>query len=189
MKELTWKLLQSTQIINDPWLSLRSDVCATPEGHIIEPYYVFEYPAWVNVVALTEQQDVILIQQYRHGLGQTLLELPCGVVEASDASPEDAARRELLEETGYAAHDLIPLARLSPNPANHTNLTHSFLALNVQPVAAQALDPSEVLNVVLLPLNEVVRRVRECAFIQALHTSALLLALIELGQLSFQAER
>lgn len=86
-------------VLRDRWISVHADDCVTAEGVEISPYYVLEYPDWVNVVALDEYDHVLLIRQYRHGLGRISLELPCGGAEPGE-STLDAARRELLEETG-----------------------------------------------------------------------------------------
>jgi ADP-ribose pyrophosphatase len=131
MHPFDWKLLQSAYIIQDRWLSLRADTCQLPNGGTVVPYYVLEYPPWVNVVALTKDEHVVLVRQYRHGVQQTVVELPSGTVEQTDASPLAAMKRELLEETGYASEVWYELGKLSPNSANHTNLTYCFLATGV----------------------------------------------------------
>lgn len=79
-----WIVLKSRHLVKDKWISVRSDTCQMPNGTIVDPYYVLEYPTWVNVVALTKNQEVILVKQYRHGLKKTILELPSGAVEAED---------------------------------------------------------------------------------------------------------
>jgi len=94
-------LLTSRYIVQDRWLKVRADTYELPNAQVIEPYYVLEYPTWLNIVALTAQEEVVLVRLYRHGIRQTVLELPSGAVESSDASVLDATRRELLEETGY----------------------------------------------------------------------------------------
>ena len=96
----TWEVLSSRVLIKDEWLTVRSDTCALSSGEIIDPY-VFEYPNWVNIFALTETNEIVLIKQYRHGIGRILLELPGGYVSSKDRTIEEAARRELYEETGY----------------------------------------------------------------------------------------
>jgi ADP-ribose diphosphatase len=87
MHPFDWKLLPSEYVLHGRWLSLRADTCQLPNGCTIAPYYVLEYPTWVNIVALTKDHEVVLVRQYRHGVQQTVLELPSGTVEAIDLSP------------------------------------------------------------------------------------------------------
>ena len=98
---LDWTRLDSRYVVKDRWLALRADTYRTPADQIVEPCYVLEYRAWVNVVALTQAGEVVLVRQFRPGIGRTILELPGGTTDPEDASPEAAIRRELLEETGY----------------------------------------------------------------------------------------
>ncbi len=98
-KDLTWKLLSSTYIHKGPWATLRTDRCLMPGGEIVEDYYVLEYSNWVNAVAVTEDNKILLVKQYRHAAGIVSLEIPGGVIDG-DETPEHAIRRELLEETG-----------------------------------------------------------------------------------------
>src|SRR5262249_58102479 len=90
-----WEVLGSAYLSRKPWLTLRQDRVRLPGGAVIGEYFVLEYPAWVNVVAVTSEGRVVLVRQYRHGLGRVGIELPAGVVEPSDPSPESAARREV----------------------------------------------------------------------------------------------
>ena len=183
MHPFDWKLVKSTYVLQDRWLSLRADTCQLPNGHTVAPYYVLEYPTWVNVVALTPDHHVVLVRQYRHGIQQTVVELPCGTVEATDPSPLAAVQRELLEETGYAGVHMVETGRLSPNAANHTNWTYCFLATGVELVAAPIADDTEHVETVLMPLSEVVGLAREGGLLQALHVGALFFALHALGKL------
>src|SRR6267142_715416 len=121
MHRLDEHVVNSTYIVKDRWFSLRADACRIPNGRTIAPYYVFEYPPWVNVVALTENGHVVLVKQYRHGLQRTLIELSSGGVEPQDTSPLAAARRELLEETGSTGKHFIQTGVRSANPVNHAN--------------------------------------------------------------------
>ncbi len=84
MHPFDWQLLKSEYLIQDQWLSLRADTCQLPNGRTIAPYYVLEYPPWVNIVALTREHQVVLVRQYRHGVQQTVLELPSGTVDPTD---------------------------------------------------------------------------------------------------------
>lgn len=178
-----WKLLTSRYIVHDRWLKVRADTCELPSTRVIEPYYVLEYPTWLNVVALTAQEEVVLVQLYRHGIRQTVLELPSGTVESSDASVLDAARRELLEETGYGGGEFVETARLSPNTANHVNRVHCFVATGVKCVNQPVIDEMERVETVLLPLPEVVELAKTNGLLQALHVSSLFFALHALGRL------
>ena len=143
-----WKVLESEYLIRRPWLTARRDRAELPDGRINNEYYVLEYPDWVNIIAVTEDGYIVLERQYRHGLGNTCYELPCGVIEEGE-TPLEAAQRELLEETGYAGGQWQPWMTLSPNPATSTNLAHSFLAVGVKRVSGQSLDATEDIEVFL----------------------------------------
>ena len=178
---MNWKVSSSKQILRDRWISIRADTCCTPDGVVISPYYVLEYPDWVNVVAVTPQEEIVLVRQYRHGIGQTLLELPCGEVEKEDASPLEAARRELLEETGYQAEAFTSTGILAPNPATHNNSTHCFLATGCRRIASPTQDEAERTEVVLMPLPEFAESLLAGGLSQALHVGSSLFGLSKLG--------
>ena len=148
----------------------------------MEPFYVLDYPTWVNVVAVTPENEVVLVRQYRHGVGRTVLELPGGGVEPEE-SPPAAAARELLEETGYEPAELVEVGVLSPNAANHSNLTHSFLASGCRRVAEPVQSEVERLEVELVSVEELARLALGGELVQALHVGAALFALTRLGVL------
>lgn len=181
MENQRWSIIDSTYILKDKWLSLRADKCRTPEGSIIEPYYILEYPTWVNVVAMTRENEIVLVRQYRHGLGKTLLGLPSGTVDPGDASPARAIERELSEETGYTSNNFKETGRLSVNPANHTNVTHCFLATDVYKIGNPHVTESEYTETVLMSVEDLLEYVRKCDVFQALHLGSLWFALRELG--------
>ena len=132
---------------------------------MIPKYWINEYPPWVNVVALTEDDEVVLIRQYRHGIEQVAWEIPAGTTDPEDKSLEEAARRELREETGYGGGRWSLLTTLSANPALQNNLTYTFLAEGVTRLGDAAPEASEEMTVRLTPLDEIAaadrgRRVR-----------------------------
>jgi 8-oxo-dGTP pyrophosphatase MutT (NUDIX family) len=145
-----------------------------PNGTIIEDYNVLEYPDWVNIVAITPEGMAVLIRQYRHGIRAVHYELPAGVCETSDHSPEETARRELLEETGYGGGDWSPLMTLSANPGTHSNRTFTYLANGVAPVQEQRLEETEELQVHLVSLEELRHILATGGIMQALHAAPLL---------------
>ena len=169
-----WEVLESTYLSRKPYMTLRQDRVRLPNGVVIDDFFVLEYPAWVNVVAVTPDDRLVLVRQYRHGLGRVGVELPAGVVDPGDASLEAAARRELLEETGYGGGTWSPLCVVSANAGTHSNLAHSFLAVGVEPLAPPSPEATEDIQVLTVPVVEVTRLVDEGQMVQAQHMAPLL---------------
>jgi len=184
MSSLDWKRLDSRYIVRDEWLTLRADIYQLPDERVIEPVYIIEYRDWVNVVALTPAQEVVLVRQFRPGLGRIVLELPGGTTDPGETCMLEAARRELLEETGYASAEFSALGTIAPNPASHTNMMHCFLARNVERVREPDPDDTEHLEVVLLPLDELIQMAQRGELVQAMHLSALFFALGKLDRVA-----
>ncbi|VTR35517.1 NUDIX hydrolase [Sphingobacterium thalpophilum] len=175
-----WKLLSSEYICKEPWATLRKDTCELPDGRINDHYYVLEYPDWVNMVGITEQNELLVIKQYRHGAGMLSLEIPAGTMEPGE-NPVDAAIREMLEETGYAFDHIEEIATLYANPATSGNVTYTYLMTGGRKVQEQALDDHEEIDVYLVPLPEAKKMLLDNRFSQALHSSALFYAFNKLG--------
>lgn len=183
---MDWKLLSSEYLFKDAWLTARKDKCETPSGKIITPYYVLEYNNWVNAFGLREDGQVIMIRQYRHGVGKTLLEIPGGTMDPSDPSPLFAMQREMLEETGYEFKEWIPLGTIAPNPASSNNYTYMFLATGGVKVQEQQLDHNEEIEIVTMPLGELQQLVLDNKIEQSLHTTCIFYALLHLGKMGMK---
>ena len=168
-----WETLSSEYLIQRPWLTARRDVLRMPNGKVVPEYYVLEYPTWVNIIAITESDEYVLVRQYRHALDIVEYELCAGTMEASDASPLEAAKRELLEETGYAGGEWTELTVLSANPTSMNNLNHTFIAKGVKKVSSQHLDETEEITVHLFSLEELVDLLRRDEMKQALMVAPL----------------
>lgn len=177
-----WKVLDSKYIIQRPWATLRVDRLEMPSGHIKEEYYVLEYPTWVNMIGITEDNQILFVRQYRHGSQSIMVELPAGVVEDGE-DPEVAARRELLEETGYAFDDCEYICELFANPATSGNITYTYLLTGGKKVQEQELDDSEDIEVVLMDIEEAKQFLFDNKIGQALHSSALFYTFKKLGLL------
>ncbi len=149
-----WRVEQSDYLVRNPWLTVRQDAVQLPNGGLIPDYFVFEYPNWVNIIAVTTNGQLILVRQYRHGIAGVHYELCAGTVDPADGDSGAglllAARRELLEETGYGGGNWQPFMSLSANTGTHTNMNHTFLATGVTWQQPQQLDLTEDITVHLV---------------------------------------
>ena len=143
-----------------------------PDGRINPEYWVLEFPDWVNVIAITNDGQMVMVRQYRHALGITEYELCAGVMEQGE-TPLQAAQRELLEETGFGGGEWSQYMTICANPSNHTNLAYTFLAVGVERVADQHLDDTEELTCHLLPQDEVFGMLQRGEILQALMAAPL----------------
>src|ERR1700730_18008948 len=151
------KVLASRYTFADRWLRLRSDSVLLPGDRLLSPCNIFEDPVWVDVIALTAELRVVLVDQYRHAVGQIRTEFPAGVVDDGE-EPMAAIKRELLEETGYASAQWQVLRSAPVNPVLQTNRIHCFLALGAHKVAEQNLDEGEAIRTHELPLSEFIEQ-------------------------------
>jgi 8-oxo-dGTP pyrophosphatase MutT (NUDIX family) len=150
-----WEKLSSEEIANYRIFKMRRDTRRSPRTGAEHSFFVLESPDWVNVIPLTPDGRVVMIHQFRHGTEKVTLEIPGGMVDASDDDPAESARRELLEETGYAADEIIHIGTVDPNPAFLDNQCHTYLALGARWQQPPQFDGAEDIAVALVPIEEV----------------------------------
>ncbi|MDE5553918.1 MAG: NUDIX hydrolase [Muribaculaceae bacterium] len=149
-----WRTIASEYLIRRPWLTARRDTIELPDGRMNDEYYVLEYPSWVNVIAITDDGMFVMIEQYRHGIDEVIVELCAGVVEPGEDT-ELAARRELREETGYTGGRWRLLNKICQNPSTCNNYTYCYLAEGVTKTSDQSLDATEDIAVRLMTEEEI----------------------------------
>ena len=162
-----WKVLESRYLHREPWLTVRKERLEMPNGNIVPDYYVLEYPNWVNIIAITKDDRFVLVQQYRHGIEKTCMELCAGVCDNSDGSIMEAAMRELLEETGYGGGTWSELMCISPNASATNTYSYCFIARDVEEITLQSLESSEDISVHLVDYQELRQLLSDWKIIQA----------------------
>lgn len=151
--------------------SLRTDRARSPRTGREHRFFILESASWVNIIPITPEQEVVLVRQYRHGTQDITLEIPGGLVEAED-TPEAAAERELLEETGYRGNRVTLLGYVHPNPAIQNNRCYTYLAQNCFVVRDQQLDQREDIEVVCRPVRQIPELIRDGTITHALVLAA-----------------
>jgi len=171
-----WEVIGSRYVYESPYGSLRLDSCRLPTGAILDEYNVCEYPQWADIVALNDKKELILVKQYRHGIGDFSLELVAGCVD-SDESPTDAIIRELHEEAGYACLSApILLGKFHCNPARQNNFIYLFFCDNICKKYEQKLDDTEEIEVIYIPFDKVDDLIASGAITQLSSVTAIKLA-------------
>ncbi|MDX5421887.1 MAG: NUDIX hydrolase [Hymenobacteraceae bacterium] len=177
-----WKTLKSYIVFEHKWYTLRRDHVELPGGHVMDDYFVSVRPDVVLTFPVTEDGHVLFVRQYKHAAGDIFIELPGGVIDEHETDPLAAAKRELLEETGYTSDEVEPLLQVIDNPTKDTNRVYYFLVRNVREVAAQDLDESENIEVLKVPLDEVEQMILNGEINVAGSVALCLLALRKLGK-------
>ncbi|MBC7251712.1 MAG: NUDIX hydrolase [Anaerolineae bacterium] len=173
-----WKVLSSQLLVErPPWLRLWAQDVMLPNGVTIEGYLVAEQRDVAMVFALTEDRQVVLVEQYKHGVGQAEWDLPAGYMDAEDESPLACAQRELREETGYVSGDWQHLGSFVLNPNRSPNLFHYFLAHNARAEAELEWDETEALIIHRVDLARIGPMVRQGKVASMASALGILLAL------------
>lgn len=149
-----WKCIRSQIVKSFRVFSIRTDTTISPRTGKEHDFYIIESRDWINIIPLTDDDQVVMIRQYRHGSKEVTLEIPGGLVDPGD-TPKKAAARELLEETGYQATEWMKIGVVNPNPALFNNRCYTFLAQDLQRIKEPMLDQTEDIEVALVPLKNI----------------------------------
>ncbi len=149
----SWHCVSSTPVADCRVFTVRQDLCERNRSGETADFYVIDSPDWVNIIALTKTGEVVLIEQFRQGTCELNLELPGGLIDPGE-QPEAAARRELLEETGYSSSNWVLIGKSRPNPALQSNTMYHFLARDCEKTAEVDLDEHESIHTILVPEAE-----------------------------------
>jgi len=154
LKPRKWKTLATESVYRTPIFDLHRRRSHHPlRGE--HNFFVLEAPNWVNIIPITPKREVVMVRQFRHGIAAFTLEIPGGMIDPEDRDAMTAARREMLEETGYDSADIVEIGRVHPNPAIQPNYCYSFVARHARKVQKPRFDSNEETGVVLVPMARI----------------------------------
>ena len=156
-----WQKLASESVLDTPYFTIRKDHCRLPNGREIDDYYVMQGVDIALIVTRTQANEFVLVEQYKHGIGDICLEIPGGMCEPESSDILEDAKRELREETGYGSDNWHKLSTFINNPTRSNNRIHIYLALDAYLMGEQSLDPNEDIIIHLIPQSDVIRAIRE----------------------------
>ena len=189
-ENLKWERVKTEHIVKDEWIDFRRVAYKLPDGNVFSPFYNYSRRNYVIVVASDEQGKFLCVKQFRHGIEKVTTEFPAGGIERSGkqeyadgeedkTSAEDAlvaAKRELIEETGYESDEWQHLITIASNATMADNYAYVYSAKNCRKISGQHLDDTEFLGVEKHSAEEIEEMIRTGNFEQAVHVMAWLLA-------------
>jgi ADP-ribose pyrophosphatase len=186
-----WTVLSTRQILDTPYLKVRCEEVAVPNGPVLSDYYIIENRGWVGIVPVTEDGGLLINKQYKHGIGLEVVEFPAGAIDSDEEDPLETARRELMEETGYSFQDseVEPLAHFYSNPTGARTLVWWYLARNVRKTGTPKIDPLEVIENELVTPAELLAMIHDGTFRVLGQVGAAYMALERLGYLMYSEPR
>lgn len=177
-----WKTLDTEELAKYGYFRMRKDKCELPDGRIMPGYYTIEFADWVNVIPVTKDKKIVLINQYRHSVEEITIEIPGGSTHPKEnESVEKAARREMEEETGYTSEKLEFVGFQYPNPALLSNKMHTFIAWDAVKTKDQELDPYEDIETFEVTLPELRKLIETGKINHSIILGSFLLAQKKLG--------
>jgi 8-oxo-dGTP pyrophosphatase MutT (NUDIX family) len=181
-----WTILSYQQILDTPYLKIRAEQVAIPNGPIVPDYYIIENRGWVGIVPVTEDGRFLINRQYRHPIGSEVLEFPAGGFDPDELDPLITARRELMEETGYSVEDdqIEQLSYMIADPSRAKARVWWYLARNVRKTGVQKIDPSEIIENLLVTPQELLHLIHTGAFSVQGQVAAAYMALERLGMIT-----
>ncbi len=150
-----WKKISSRKVGDFRIFSIRSETKISPRTGAEHDFFILDAVNWVNVIAVTPRNELVMIEQYRHGSNTIELEIPGGMVDASDASPVETGVRELREETGYEGTNARQIGKIFPNPAIMSNTCFTVLVENCDLKHELQWDSGEDIITRLVPVAEI----------------------------------
>jgi len=180
-----WTTLSFEQVLDTPYLKIRREQVAVPNGPVIPDYYIIENRGWVGIVPVTEDGRFLINRQYKHGIGCEVLEFPAGALDPHEDDPLVTARRELMEETGYSFEEdqVEPLAHMLANPTGARTRIWWYLARNVRKTGSQKVDPLEVIENLLITPKELLQLLHNGSFAVQGQIGAAYMAMERLGMI------
>ncbi len=157
---IKWNIKEENDLFSEKLYKIKSLQCHHPEKKVSHDFHIIETYDWINIVALTEDNQFILVKQHRLGTDKCTIETVAGLIEKGE-DPKEAAKRELLEETGYSAENISIVNILAANPAIMNNHIYVYLATGCKKICEQNLDAAEDIEVLTYSEDEIRSMIKE----------------------------